>query len=548
MSLAHGSRFGAYEIQGLLGAGGMGEVYRARDPRLQRDVALKILPTKGATDPERLSRFAREAQILAALNHPNVGAIYGLEQGPDQSALVLELVDGRTLAEVVAESRLPVSEALRIAREIAAAVQAARARGIVHRDLKPANVKLTSSGQVKVLDFGLAKVFEPNAPGSDAPTVAGVTQAGVVIGTPAYMAPEQARGLPTGKAADVWAFGCLLYELLSGHRAFGGTTVSDTIAAVLTAPIELQRLPPETPRSVRRVLRRCLERDVEKRLRDLGDACLDLQEDDDHEAIYAARGRPTVRSFVAASLLSGLAMTAAVVSVWALWPRPPAAAPPLRKFELAIAGLSAAPVAYPEISPDGEQLALIAGGKLWVRELSTLGSRVVLDDSPILFFWSPDGRQIGFALGDKLMRVSADGGEPLTLATLPGNFGSQGWGGTWTRDGRIVLAQADGRSPLLEVPETGGTLRPILERHKGGDYHEPEALPNGKGLLYGVHAGRVEVIEAFDGTSARGAAHQRRGPALPYLLADRSPVVRTHDHVEGNLGGAVRCGYLERHR
>jgi serine/threonine protein kinase len=278
--LEPGSRLGVFEIVGLLGAGGMGEVYRAHDPRLRRDVALKILPADVAADGERLARFEREAQVLAALNHPHIAAIYGIEDAGALRALVLELVEGRTLAERIRRGPLPLPEAVTVATQIADALDAAHERGIVHRDLKPANVKIAPDGSVKLLDFGLAKVFDTTPPSpTDATTEASMaTRAGVVLGTAAYMSPEQARGLTTDKRTDVWAFGCVLYEMLTGRAAIAGETFTDTLARVLEREPDWNRLPSETPASIRRLLRRCLEKDPRRRLRDVGDAGLELGE------------------------------------------------------------------------------------------------------------------------------------------------------------------------------------------------------------------------------------------------------------------------------
>src|SRR5215472_236829 len=282
MTLNAGARLGPYEIVSPLGAGGMGEVYRARDGKLNRDVAIKILPAAFATDADRLARFRREAQVLAALNHPHVAAIYGLQESSGVEALVLELVEGETLIDRIARGPLPPEEALEIARQIAQALEAAHERGIVHRDLKPANVKLTPEGRVKVLDFGLAKALsadESSADLSTSPTItAQSTKAGVIIGTAAYMSPEQARGKAVDKRADIWAFGALLYEMLTGRRCFQGETVSDTLAAVLMRDPDWSALPAKTPVSVRRVLRRCLDRDPRTRFHDIADARLELDE------------------------------------------------------------------------------------------------------------------------------------------------------------------------------------------------------------------------------------------------------------------------------
>jgi serine/threonine-protein kinase len=281
MSLAPGSRLGVYEVLAPLGAGAMGEVWRARDTRLSREVALKVLPESLSSDRDRLQRFEREAQVLASLNHPNIAAIYGVEEATGATALVLELVEGPTLDERINQGRLPADEAVAIARQIAEALEFAHERGVVHRDLKPANVKLSPDGRVKVLDFGLAKAMASElttrSDSAISPTVTSLgTIAGVVLGTAAYMAPEQARGTNVDRRADIWSFGACLFEMLTGKRAFEGDTVSDTLASVLRAPIEWNELPPATPPSIVRLLKRCLERDSKKRLRDIGEARIAL--------------------------------------------------------------------------------------------------------------------------------------------------------------------------------------------------------------------------------------------------------------------------------
>src|SRR5687767_2250574 len=280
MALAPGTRIGVYQIEFRIGAGGMGEVYRARDTKLRRDVAIKILPRVFTSDPDRLMRFEREARMLATLNHPHIGAIYGLEDADGMLALVLELVDGETVANRIARGPLPVKDALTLARQIADALDAAHEKGIVHRDLKPANIKITSEGTVKVLDFGLAKAAgAATADHTQSPTAtAGGTREGVILGTAAYMSPEQARGLKVDKRTDIWAFGCVLYEMLTGRLPFAGHTVSDTIAAILEREPDWKALPDGTPASIRRVLQRSLEKDLKRRLRDIGDARLELDD------------------------------------------------------------------------------------------------------------------------------------------------------------------------------------------------------------------------------------------------------------------------------
>ncbi len=414
MTLAAGTKIGPYEILSPLGVGGMGEVYRARDAKLNRDVAIKVLPEAVAEDADRLARFQREAQVLASLNHPHIAAIYGLEKAGNVEALVLELVEGETLAERIAQGPMPVDEALAVARQIADALEAAHEKGVVHRDLKPANVKVTPEGKVKVLDFGLAKALSGDASSPDqthSPTLtAAATQAGVVLGTAAYMSPEQARGKAVDKRADIWAFGAVLYEMLSGHKAFEGETVSDTLAAVLRADIDWSRLPAGTPAAVRGVLRRCLDRDPKHRLRDIGDARIALEDlassgsgsaAPPSEALGPAASRPIwpwAAGIVAAALVGALAAR------WTLSPRR-ALARPVR-FEIGAPSVSTA-----AISPDGRQLAIASRGHLLVRDLDRLELREIAGaDGVVRPFWSPDSRTIAYGAKGKLWKVSAETG------------------------------------------------------------------------------------------------------------------------------------------
>ena len=325
MPLQRGTRVGVYEVHDLLGTGGMGEVYRARDTRLGRDVAIKILPETLMRDAERSSRFEREARLLASLNHPHIGAIYGLEETGELRALVLELIAGPTLAERIAKGPLPVPEALSIARQVAEALESAHGNGIIHRDLKPANIKLATSGEVKVLDFGLAKAMAGDAATSDlshAPTITtDDTRAGVVLGTPAYMSPEQARGRPVDKRTDIWAFGCVLYEMLTGRRGFAGDTTADTISAILKQDPDWQALPEETPAAIRRLLQRCLQRDPKRRLHDIADARIELEDvgaiasmDASPANRRAALSWPVLASWSAVVATSAVLATLAVTS------------------------------------------------------------------------------------------------------------------------------------------------------------------------------------------------------------------------------------------
>ncbi len=491
MTLTSGTRLGPYEIQAPLGAGGMGEVYRARDGKLNRDVAIKVLPESVARDAERLARFQREAQVLASLNHPHIAAIYGLEKSGDLEALVLELVGGETLAERIARGPIPVEEALGIARQIADALEAAHEKGIVHRDLKPANVKVTPEGQVKVLDFGLAKALSGDASSPDvthSPTItAQATQAGVVIGTAAYMSPEQARGKAVDKRADIWAFGAVLYEMLVGQKLFEGETVSDVLAGVLRAEVDFSKLPPNTPPAVRGTLRRCLDRDPKHRLRDIGDARIALEDlassgsgmAASAEGVVAPTARRPVWPWVAGILAAALLGTAA--GRFAFSARR-AAARPVR-FEVGVPGVSTA-----VISPDGRQVAIASRGRLLVRELDRLELREIAGaDGAIRPFWSPDSRTIAYGAKGKLWKVATEGGAPSVICELAGGLWDEDAGGAWLSDGRIVFS--DGNTALFQVSAQGGdpvvALKPDPKQEL--HFHAANALPGGKGFVFVVH-------------------------------------------------------------
>jgi len=512
MPLQPGTRLGPYEIVAPLGAGGMGEVYRARDSRLNRDVAIKTLPAGFVDDPDRLARFQREAQLLAALSHPNIAAIYGLEESGGVRALVMELVEGPTLAERIAASAIPVEEALAIARQIADALDAAHEKGIIHRDLKPANIKVTPEGKVKVLDFGLAKAFETEQAASDAslsPTLTlDATRAGVILGTAGYMSPEQARGKPAGKRADIWAFGVVLYEMLAGHHAFGGETVSDTLASVLKTDPDWSRLPAATPLRVRRLLRRCLERDPGKRLRDIGDAWIEMDAPEAAPATVQS-GRPAM--WIA---LAAISLLAAVVLAAIHFRETPPEMPVVRSTVLPpdksvfgrAGGLlgSGAPV----LSPDGRRLAFPATtgpGKsaIWVRSLDALTAQPLAGTEGGTFpFWSADGRSLGFFADGKLKRIDASGGPALALCDAP-----RGLGGTWNREGTIVFAAG---GVLLRVRAAGGSPSPAtaLDPSRHETIHTyPWFLPDGSHFLYTSSASRSEgaiLLGSIEGPPGAG--------------------------------------------
>ena len=373
MALSAGARIGAYEVVALLGAGGMGEVYRARDTRLKREVALKVLPESFSQDPDRLARFQREAELLATLNHPNIAAVYGLEQTDGGTAIVLELVEGDTLADVIAREPLAVSDALPIARQIADALEAAHEKGVIHRDLKPANIKITPDGTRKVLDFGLAKILESNAASSQlsmSPTLSvHATYAGVILGTAAYMSPEQARGRAVDKRTDVWAFGCVLYEMLTGKGAFPGEDITDTIALVVRGEPDWNALPTDLPEAIRLLVRRCLEKDRAARISDIGVARFLMTEMMPSAPVVAtpvSPARAPRRTLVTAAVIAlaaGISLTAAV----AWWLTRPGAPPKLQPVRFAIVPPPAQPLAATNtdrqlaMSPDGRYIAYLAG-------------------------------------------------------------------------------------------------------------------------------------------------------------------------------------------
>ncbi len=508
-------------MQARLGAGGMGEVYRARDTKLGRDVAIKILPHVFTSDPERLARFEREARMLAALNHPNIGAIYGLEDADGIRALVLELVDGETLADRIARGPLPLKDALPMARQIAEALDAAHDKGIVHRDLKPRNVALTRDGTVKVLDFGLAKAIVRDGAageGSHAPTMTiGGTREGMVLGTAAYMSPEQARGQAVDKRTDIWAFGCVLYEMLTRQVAFSGETISDTIAAVLEREPSWAALPAATPPNIRRLLQRCLEKDPRRRWRDIGDVRIEL---DDAEVMQVPRdgvehrvSRGRERAAWAALVL----VTAAAATLVTPALRE-ADAPPEVRFDVSFPRDISPDFVQLAISPDGQQLVTAPnfGGAaraapLWLRPLGSTSGRTLPGTEGAGFpFWSPDGESIGFFADGKLKRVDVDSQAIEIVADGPVPRG-----GAWQADGTILFAP-NAIGPLFRVPATGGQPTVATHLEKGqSDHRAPFILPDGRHFLYyargdpqvrGVHVARLDGSESRRLLAADAAA------------------------------------------
>jgi eukaryotic-like serine/threonine-protein kinase len=508
MPLSPGTRLGPYEVLSSLGAGGMGEVYRARDTKLGRDVAIKVLPDAFATDAERLARFRREAQVLASLNHPNIGHIYGLESDAVQ-ALVLELIDGPTLAERIAQGPLPPAEAVPIARQVAEALEAAHEAGIIHRDLKPANIKVRDDGTVKVLDFGLAKAVSSDSAADqmNSPTLtARATQLGTILGTAAYMSPEQARGRATDKRADIWAFGAVLYEMLSGRRAFEGEDVSETLASVLRQDIDLAALPSSTPEVLRGLIARCLERDPKRRLRDIGEARLQLETNaavagTRASATVAAAGTPTSR-FGLAHAVAGILLIALAAMAW-LWWRAASHAPlPVTRVSVTLpTDVSLRLIIHPVIavSADGSRIALVGNRKgvdqIYVRPINEFEPRLIAgtDDASSPFF-SPDGTWIAFFAGGKLKKVPADGGPVITLA----ENATDNRGGIWLADDTIIYTPGPATG-ISRVSAAGGTpvaVSTVDEAKHERTHRWPEMLPDGKTVL--VTVGSVEHPDDYD--------------------------------------------------
>ena len=474
-----GTRIAHYDVLATIGAGGMGEVYRAKDTLLGREVALKVLPELFAADPDRRARFQREAKTLAALNHPNIAAIHGLAEAPNVSALVLELVDGETLADRIHRGSIPLDETLAIAAQMAAALEAAHERGIVHRDLKPANVKLTHTGVVKVLDFGLAKLVEAGGtataglsapPASQSPAL--VTEIGVAIGTAAYMSPEQVRGQAVDKRTDIWAFGCVVYEMLTATRAFDGDTVSDTLSNVLTRPPDLARV----PASVRPLLRSCLEQDARRRLRDIGDYWRLLEE--------PALVRPQ-RNYLPWAI-AAIATAAAALALWS-WSRTPlpqeAPLEPSVRIALDLGPELSVATNFPVVtlSPDGERIVFVAENSAGVSYLATkrldetVATPLPGTEGAYASFFAPDGQWIGFFAEGQLKKTRLDGGAPIVLTRAPA-----GRGASWGDDGEIVAA-LDTEVALSRVSSATGAVTPVTTLGAGETSHRwPQVLPGAR--------------------------------------------------------------------
>jgi serine/threonine protein kinase/Tol biopolymer transport system component len=521
MSIAAGTRLGSYEVVAQIGAGGMGEVYRAHDTKLARDVAIKVLPANVVNDPERLSRFQREARMLAALNHPNIATIYGLEQFDGVVCLVMELVPGETLAERVKAGPLPLEEALKIAVQIAEALEAAHEKSLIHRDLKPANVKVTPEGKVKVLDFGLAKAFEGDSATEDmsnSPTLSrAATMQGVILGTAAYMSPEQARGKACDRRTDIWAFGCVLYELLTARQAFQGETPTEILAAVLRGEPDWQALPETTPLSIRTLLRRCLQKETSKRARDAGDVRIEIEESlaapVTAEADKAAKGVPWLERRALIPSVGALLIGAAIAAfaVWNLKPSP-SPQPVIRTVinlppGQQLAGLDSGPAIG--LSPDGSHLVYVArqGGlqQLYLRAMDSLESKAIPGtEGAVNPFFSPDGQWLGFFAGGKLMKVSANGGAAIALgeASLP-------VGASWGNQGTIAFAPSS-VATIQQVPDAGGGARVLTHIEKGENSNRwPEFLPGSRALLFTAGTAAANWINSRVAVRSAGTGEQR---------------------------------------
>ena len=512
MALTAGTRLGPYEIVSALGAGGMGEVFRARDTRLNRDVAIKVLPDSFANDAERLARFTREAQTLAALNHPNIAHIHGLEESNGIRALVMELVEGQDLSQHIADGPIPIDELLPIASQIAQALEAAHANGIIHRDLKPANIKVRPDGAVKVLDFGLAKLAAPTATGiaATAGPSQSLTAAGFILGTAAYMSPEQAKGQPADKRSDAWAYGCVLYEMLTGRRAFEGEVVSETLARVIEREPDFSKLPSRTPPSIVRLLRRALVKDPRMRLPDLAVARIEIQEALSGSATFSApvpqasnaRWSAAVPWVVAALL----AATLMAVQLRNVAPVSPSGAVARLEMSLGVELYANYPPGA-TLSRDGTRMAFIgvAGGlrQLYVRRLDEFEAVPLRGtENATMGFFSPDGSTVGFISADRLLkRVSLADGLVVTLA----RDADYSAGAVWGADDRITFGRAD---TIWQVSGSGGepTQLTTLDDGKGEIFHAwPTLMPGGKTVLFASVTGssrdatHIEAMSLADG-------------------------------------------------
>jgi hypothetical protein len=535
MAIPAGTKLGSYEVVSQIGAGGMGEVYQAHDTNLGRDVAIKVLPEAFAHDAERLSRFQREAKMLAALNHPNIATIYGLEQSGGSHYLVMELVPGDTLQQrVKREGPVPIEEALAIAKQIAEALEAAHEKSIIHRDLKPANVKLTPDGKVKVLDFGLAKAFAGDTSTEDmgnSPTLSmAATMQGVILGTAAYMSPEQAKGKAVDKRTDIFAFGAVLYELLTGKPAFHGDDMGDILATVVKTDPDWSRLPEATPSTIRTLLRRCLRKDKRQRLSDATDVRIEIE-----DSIAAPKGSavtqaaPVSTSKLLAAVAAILAIIAVVAS-WALWRSTRPVEHPLVRLDVdlgpdvllgSVAGVDEV------ISPDGTRIVYVSQGRLFTRRLDQpIATELAGTQGADAPFFSPDGQWVAFFSGGKLQKISVAGGSAIALCNA-----ANGRGGSWGEDGNIIAALS-ATGGLSLIASAGDPPTPVTDLPNGETTHRwPQILPGRKAVLFtaGVGAGafntaNIEVMTLADHitkTLVRGGTFGRYLPSGHLVYVNR---------------------------
>ena len=576
MALTPGTRLGVYEVTAQIGEGGMGQVYRATDTKLKRQVAIKILPPSLAADHDRLARFQREAEVLASLNHPNIAAIHGLEESGGMTALVMELVEGDDLSQRIARGAIPLDDALPIAKQIAEALEAAHEQGIIHRDLKPANIKVRADGTVKVLDFGLAKAMEPvgaaAASASMSPTLSlHATQAGMILGTAAYMSPEQARGKTVDTRADIWAFGCVLFEMLAGRRAFEGDDVPEILSRVLQRDPDWARLPANLPPSIPKLLRLCLQQDVRQRRQSAGDVRIDLE-----HALVGPTGvtaaaipvRGTRVAWVVAAATALIAVAFSIPAVRHLRETPsstPATGDVVRLSilppdKMLFTGHSAATVGGPQLalSPDGRAIAFVAAAPgarptLWHRSLDAVTAHLLPGsegaESP---FWSPDDRWIGYFADGKLKKMPASGGPSQVIADAPDNRLA-----SWGPDDTILFST--GITGILRVSSSGGMVTPVTEldtSRQEGSHRFPQFLPDGRHFLFMVRSNLADQAGAYAGSLdgktkkllVRGNTAALYVPSGHVLFLDGDTLMgQAFDAERLELRGqAFRCGRRDR--
>ena len=531
-----GTNLGHYEISTLLGKGGMGEVWRARDTKLGREVAIKTLPEEFAKDADRLARFEREAKLLASLNHPNIAAIHGFEEDNGTHFLVLELVEGDTLADQIKRGAIPIEESLKLALQIAEALEAAHEKGVIHRDLKPANIKVNDDGNVKVLDFGLAKAFEgdgADAGLSNSPTLSmAATQQGVILGTAAYMSPEQAKGREVDMRADVWAFGCVLYEMLTGSQAFGGEEVSEILASVLAREADYTTLQPDLHPRLREVLERCLEKNLRKRFQGIGDVIVDIEKvQADPSGVLVQPVADVVQATPQAKLpwaIAVLGILIAGVASWTFRPLPTSDSRPVRRFSFALPdeqqfGSTSRRVVA--VSPDG--LRIVYSGSpsgLYLRSMDEPDARLISGSADaaagtwVPIFFPPDGQSIAYYQGGQLRKIAITGGASVALSDVV----SIPRGASWDVDDTIVYGQLDG---IWQVSANGGMPERIVENQEGELVSLPQVLPGGEWLLFTVNLAQIVVQSLESGERKvvlKGGADARYVPTghLVYVVED----------------------------